>query len=101
MRNSMAATASVVEPPPLLPRNLLPMIEPTRLTPETPAPLFPDAPMMPDTCVPCPASSIGSHVLLIALNPCVPSAHVICCPSMFTTNEVGADQIFPARSGCV
>ena len=40
-------------------------------------------------------------ILLIALNPCVPAAQVIVCPPIVTLKLAGADQMFPARSGCV
>src|SRR6267378_5066974 len=96
---SMALMAPAVEPLPPESRNFAPMMLASQLTPTTPTPLLPTAPIVPDTCEPWLLSSSGLHVLLMALKPCVPAAHVIKSPPMFTMNAVGADQTLAARSG--
>src|SRR5215831_567043 len=97
----MALTASAVEPLPLAFRNFAPMMLVVQFTPTTPTPLLPAAPIVPETCVPWLLSSIGSHVMVKALKPCVPAAHVIFTPPTVTEKLVGADHTFAARSWCV
>src|SRR5262245_15592096 len=98
MTNSSALIASAVVPVPLASRNFDAMIRVVQLTPTTPLPLLPRAPIVPDTCVPWPLSSHGSHVLVIALKPCVPAGQVMSWPLMVTLNAAGAVQMFPTRS---
>src|SRR5436190_16702634 len=97
----MASTASPIEPEPPASRNLRAIRRVVQLTPATPTPLLPAPPIVPATCVPCLWSSIGSHVVAMALNPCDPAGHVIVAPPIVTENADGADQMFAARSGCV
>ena len=82
---SRQVTAASVVPPPKAFRNLQGMMRTDQFTPTTPTPLFPVAPIVPDTCVPCPLSSIGSQVLLTALNPRLPAGQLIITP--FTVSE--------------
>src|SRR6266568_3274793 len=90
---SMAETAPLVEPEPLALRNLSAISRVVGLTPITPRPLFPTAPIVPETCVPWRLSSIGSHVAVMTLYPCVPPGQPLSC--------VALDQMLAARSGCV
>src|SRR5687767_2805688 len=100
MANSMALIASAVDPWPFAPRNFRPIRLAVQLTPTTPALLLPTAPIVPLACVPWLLSSMGLHVLVMALKPCVPAAHVIERPPMFTVNAHGALHTLAARSGC-
>src|SRR5258706_15238530 len=100
MANSIPLIASEVLPLPPELRNLMVMMLAVQLPPTTPMVLLPFAPMVPDVCVPWLLSSIGSHVLRIALKPCVPAAQVIVDPPMVTVKLDGADQTLAARSWC-
>src|SRR2546427_11587523 len=99
MANSIALMAPAVEPLPLASRTFAPMMLASQLTPTTPTALLPVAPIVPDVCDPWLLSSSGLHVLLMALKPCVPAAHVIKSPPTFTVNAAGADQTLAVRSG--
>jgi hypothetical protein len=98
MVNSIALIASEMLPLPLELKNLAAMMLVVQLTPTTPMLLLPSAPIVPDTCVPWLLSSIGSQVLEMALNPCVPAPHVIVVPPIVTVKLDGADQTLAARS---
>src|SRR5438128_9277623 len=99
--NSIALIALATVPLPVASRNFDAIMLAVQFTPTTPRLLLPTAPIVPATCEPCPLSSYGSHVFVIALNPCVPAAHVIVRPPTVTVNAAGADQTFGARSECV
>src|SRR3954447_21664277 len=96
---SSALIALLTDPTPLESRNFAAIRRVVQFTPVTPTPLLPAAPMMPDTCVPWPLSSIGRHVLVIALNPCVPCAQLTARPPTVTVNGAGADHTLLTRSG--
>src|SRR5712691_5137777 len=94
----MALIAPAVVPLPLASRNFEPMMLAIQFTPTTPTALLPTAPIVPDVCEPWLLSSSGLHVLVIALNPCVPAAQAIARPPTVTVNAAGADQTLAARS---
>src|SRR2546422_5971773 len=101
MTNSIALIASTSVPVPSALKAFDAMMLAVQFTPTTPRLLLPTAPIVPETCVPWPLSSGGSHVFVIALKPCVPAAQVIVWPPLTTEKDVGADQTFAARSGCL
>ena len=59
------------------------------------------APMVPLTCVPCPLSSAGSQVLVIAFIPWEPAGQERGDPFSVIVNAAGALQTLAARSGWV
>src|SRR5262245_48531010 len=104
MTKSTALIESASVPLPIESRNFDAIILVVQFTPTTPRALLPSAPIVPATCVPWPLSShtsTTSHVLVIALKPCVPAGQVIVVPAMVTLNDAVAVQMFAARSGCV
>src|SRR2546428_9968492 len=98
MTNSIALIELASGPVPSASRNFDAMRLAVQFPPVGPRLLLPTAPTVPETCDPWPWSSQGSQVLVIALKPCVPAAHVIVWPPMVTVNDSGADQTFAARS---
>src|SRR3989442_11233661 len=92
MTNSIALIELASVPVPSASRNFDAMRLAVQVTPVGPRLLLPTAPTVTETCDPWPWSSQGSQVLVIALKPCVPAAHVIVWPPLGTGNDSGPDQ---------
>ena len=97
----IAKIAFDVLPLPSAARNFNGNTIPVQLIPVTPLPLFPAPAIVPATCVPCPLSSMGIHVFVIALKPRVPAAQVTVPVPNATVNSRGALHTFADKSGCV